>query len=480
MDRLEAASSMAETVKTTARTAWPSGDFSSGSLRLDTLVRLRWLAVGGQVVAVLFVRYLLGFPLPLLFCLVLIALSALLNVALRARYPATLRLPEWPAFALLAYDVLQLGALLYVTGGLDNPFAILLLVPVIVSAATLPPRPTVLLGLTVVASASILAFNHWPLPWYPGEGLPLPLVYVAGVWVALVSACIFTGVYAFRVAEEARQLAKALNATEMVLAREQHLYALDGLAAAAAHQLGTPLATIALVAKELEREFPPGSPHGDDVALLKSQSQRCRDILSRLTSLSGQDDRHLARLPLSHLIEEVVEAYRAFAAEIVVTPPEGRGPEPVGRRNPAIVQGLVNLVENAVDFAEKRVAVGTSWNEDEVAITIADDGPGFTREIIARLGEPYVTTRSAPVSEEPHHEAGGLGLGLFIAKTLLERSGATLDLANREPPERGAVVRVAWPRALMDMEMESGLGADGSIAETIGGGVPWRRAGETL
>ena len=466
---------MPETASTTGGPNGAAGGFSGRSLRLDTLVRLRWLAVAGQAVAVVFVRFVLEFPLPLFVCVVLIGLSALLNVGLRARYPATLRLPEWPAFALLAYDVLQLGALLYVTGGLENPFAILLLVPVIVSAATLPPRPTVLLGLMVVASASLLAVSHWPLPWHPGDAFALPLVYIAGVWVALVSACAFTGIYAFRVASEARQLARALNAAEMVLAREQHLYALDGLAAAAAHELGTPLATIALVAKEMERDFPAGSPHADDVALLRSQSQRCRDILARLTSLSGQPDMHLARLPLSHLIEEVVEAYRAFAAEIVVKPPEGRGAEPVGRRNPAIVQGLVNLVENAVDFARERVTVAASWTDDEVTIEIADDGPGFSREVVARIGEPYVTTRAEPAGGEPHHEAGGLGLGLFIAKTLLERSGARLELANRELPGTGAVVRVVWPRTLMDM----GLAAPPQ-AETMSDGAAWRGAGETL
>jgi len=451
-------------------------DFSSRSLRLDTLVRLRWLAVGGQAAAVVFVRGVLAFPVPMEACLAVVALSAALNVALRARYPATLRLGQWPAAVLLAYDVIQLSGLLYLTGGLENPFSILLLVPVIVSATTLPPRPTILLGIMVVALASLLILNHWPLP-LPNGGSALPLIYVWGVWVALLSACVFTGVYAFRVAEEARQLAKALNATEMVLAREQHLYALDGLAAAAAHELGTPLATIALVAKEMERDFPPGSPHADDVALLRSQSQRCRDILSRLTSMSSQGDTHLARLPLSHLIEEVVEAYRAFAAEIVVTPPKGKGPEPVGRRNPAIVQGLVNLVENAVDFADARVTVGTSWTDEEVAIEIADDGPGFSGAIIDRIGEPYVTTRrDPPIAGEPDHEAGGLGLGLFIAKTLLQRSGAALDLANRPPPEKGAVIRVAWPRALMDTAVD----AAGADAETMAEGTAWRKATESL
>jgi two-component system, sensor histidine kinase RegB len=458
----------------TVATARAAQDFSSRSLRLDTLVRLRWLAVVGQTLAVLFVGFVLKFPLPTTLCLLLIGLSAGLNLLLRARYPATLRLGQWPAFALLAYDVVQLGALLFLTGGLENPFAILLLAPVIVSAAALASRPTVALGSLVVATATVLVRFHWPMPWYPVE--TLPLLYVGGVWVALVSACVFTGVYAFRVAQEARQLAKALNATEMVLAREQHLYALDGLAAAAAHELGTPLATIALVAKEMERDFPPGSPHAEDVALLRSQSQRCREILSRLTSMSGQVDLHLSRLPLSHLIEELVEAYRAFATRIEVTPPLGKGAEPVGRRNPAIVQGLVNLIENAVDFADALVTVGTAWDDNQVVITIADDGPGFSAAIVDRIGEPYVTTRRDTPTGEADHEAGGLGLGLFIAKTLLERSGAVLDLANRTAPNRGAVIRIAWPRALMD----TGLEQSGSGTETIGEGTAWRRAAESL
>ena len=421
-----------------------AGDFASRSLRLDTLVRLRWLAIIGQAGAVAFVSLVLGFALPVAECLVLVGLSALLNLVLRARYPTSRRLRQWPAAALLAYDVAQLCGLLFLTGGLENPFAILLLAPVIVSATTLAPRSTVLLGLMVAAAASALAIAHLPLPWHPGERLELPLLYVAGVWVALLSACVFTGVYAFRVAEEARQLARALNAAELVLAREQHLSALDGLAAAAAHELGTPLATISLVAKELQRALPAGSPQADDIALLTSQSQRCREILSRLTTLPTQSDRHIARLALSHLVEEVVEPYRAFAPKIVVAPPTGKAPEPVGWRNPAIVQGLVNLMENAVDFAKEEVTVAAEWSEEAVTLTIADDGPGFAPGMIERIGEPYVTTRSGG------REAGGLGLGLFIAKTLLERSGATLELANRPPPRTGAVVRVGWPRSRMD------------------------------
>jgi two-component system sensor histidine kinase RegB len=450
-------------------------EFASRSLRLDTLVRLRWLAVVGQATAVLVVSGGLGFPLPIVGCLALIGLSAVVNLSLRLRFPPTLRLGQWPASMLLAYDLAQLGALLFLTGGLDNPFALLLLVPVIVSATTLPPRATVVLGAMVVGTASLLAVYHWPLPWHAGESLTIPLVYTAGVWVALVLACAFTGIYTFRVAEEARQLARALTATEMVLAREHHLSALDGLAAAAAHELGTPLATIALVAKEMVRETPDGDQRREDLALIMSQSQRCRDILGRLTTLSWQGDEHLARVPLSHLIEEVVAPYRAFAVEIVVTPAHGEGQEPVGRRNPAVIQGLANLVENAVDFARRKVTIATAWNASDVAVTITDDGPGFAAGILERIGEPYVTTRG-PRSTPTDPEAGGLGLGFFIAKTLLERSGARLTLGNREPPNRGAIVKIAWPRAIMDSETQS-IEED---EENPGKGMTWRGPVESL
>ena len=433
----------------------PESDFAGRSLRLQTLIRLRWLAVAGQSVTVAVVYFGLGFPLPILWCVGLIALSAALNLALRIRFPASHRLRAEPAFMLLSYDALQLGALLFITGGLENPFAILLLVPVIVSATTLAPLPTLLLGVIVVVVATVLAVSHLPLPWHTGEALTLPWIYTVGVWLALVSACAFTGVYAFRVAEEARQLARALNATEMVLTREQHLSALDGLAAAAAHELGTPLATIALVARELEREMAGDDRHAEDIALLNSQAQRCRDILAKLTSMSGELDQAIARQPISHLVEEVVEPYRAFGTEIAILKPQGDGPEPVGRRNPAIIQALANLVENAVDFAEARVEIGTAWTDREVAFTVSDDGRGFTPAILSRIGEPYVTTRGPAGDDRAHHEAGGLGLGLFIAKTLLERTGARLTFRNNDPPRHGAMIRVVWPRSLMDPQLRA-------------------------
>ncbi|MYZ50277.1 ActS/PrrB/RegB family redox-sensitive histidine kinase [Propylenella binzhouense] len=421
-----------------------STGFSGRPLRLSTLVRLRWLAVAGQALAVVVVDFWFGFPMPTGWCLLLIALSAWLNIALRIRFPSTLRVdPNW-ATALLAYDILQLAGLLYLTGGLQNPFSILLLSPVTVSATTLAPDKTFLLGGLALAAATALIFVHQPLPWFPGRTFTAPLHYLGGVWVALVSSLIFIAFYAFRVAEEARQLSNALAAAELVLQREQHLSALDGLAAAAAHELGTPLATIALVAKELDRELPPGDPHGEDVRLILSQSQRCREILSKLTSLGAGAEEHLGRMPLSHLLEEVIAPHRNFGIQIEVAL-DGAGPEPVTARNPGVIYGLGNLVENAVDFAESTVGLVASWSDAGVAIEITDDGPGFAPEIIDRIGEPYVTTRlgEGPV---PTGEHGGLGLGFFIAKTLIERSGARLSLENRRGAQSGAVVTVTWAR----------------------------------
>jgi two-component system, sensor histidine kinase RegB len=418
-----------------------------GLLRLPTLVRLRWLAIAGQLAAVAVVGLWFGFSMPFLPVLALIALSAVVNVGLRIFFPGSRRLdPTW-ATAVLAYDILQLSGLLYLTGGLLNPFAILLLVPVMVAAATLEPDHTFLLGIIVILAATVLVFYHWPLPWYPGEELHLPMLYSLGLWVALVCALAFMAFYASRVAAEARQLNDALTAAELVLQREHHLSALDGLAAAAAHELGTPLATIALVAKELEKEIPPDSPHAEDVQLLRDQSQRCREILAKLTSLSSHPDEHLGPMPLSHLLENVAAPHREFGVSLKVAA-AGAGPEPVSSHNPGLVYGLGNLVENAVDFAESEVELEADWDESVVRVTIADDGPGFADDVIGRLGEPYVTTRGA--ARRGDGEQGGLGLGVFIAKTLLERSGARLTLANRRSPERGAVVTVRWPRASFD------------------------------
>jgi two-component system sensor histidine kinase RegB len=417
------------------------------NVRLETLVRLRWLAVIGQTTAVLVVYTGLDFELPIWACLAVIALAAWLNVALRVRFRPTQRLEPDRAAWLLAFDIAELAILLFLTGGLQNPFSFLLLGPVLLSATALPPRMTLMLGAFAAACATVLIFYHYPLPWDPEEPLELPAIYTMGVWLSLLLALGFIGVHAWQLTEEARQLADALAATELVLAREQHLSQLDGLAAAAAHELGTPLSTITVIATELERAIEPDSPYAEDVSLLREQAQRCRTILAKLTELESGGE-PFDRMPLSALIEEVVAPHRHFGVAINVALAPRDAAEPIGGRNPAILYGLGNLLENAVDFALERVDVKADWGADDVAVTITDDGPGFAPEILDRLGEPYVTSqRRRRMNVSVDGAAGGLGLGFFIAKTLLERSGATLTFENRPTPERGAVVWVRWARS---------------------------------
>ncbi|MCB1549610.1 MAG: ActS/PrrB/RegB family redox-sensitive histidine kinase, partial [Hyphomicrobiaceae bacterium] len=250
-----------------------------------------------------------------------------------------------------------LGGLLYLTGGAQNPFILLLLVPVVISATVLPLLMTATLGVLAIAVTTLLAFFHLPLPWYPGTQLVLPFAYIGGQWVAIVSSLVFTAVYAWRVAAEARQLSDALTATELILQREQHLSAIDGLAAAAAHELGTPLATIALVAKEMSKALEGEERFADDLALLNSQAARCRDILRRISSLDAENRDYFDRLPLSSLIEEVVAPHRDFDVEIETRIDRRDQQEPVTRRSTGVIYGLGNIVENAVDFARSKVIV---------------------------------------------------------------------------------------------------------------------------
>ena len=419
---------------------------SRRNVRLDTLVRLRWLAIIGQTTAVLVVYYGLNFPLPIWACLAVTALAAWLNIALRLRFHSTQRLEPDRAAWLLAFDIAELAVLLFLTGGLQNPFAFLFHGPVLLSATALPPRFTVVLGGFAVACATVLVFVHYPLPWDTDDPLRLPPIYMMGVWLSILLAIGFIGVYAWQITEESRQLSDALAATELVLAREQHLSQLDGLAAAAAHELGTPLSTIAVIAKELENAIAANAPHGEDVRLLREQATRCRDILGKLTELSASGGEPFERMSLPALLEEVVAPHRNFGVVIDVAVRSEDGSAPVGWRNPAILYGLGNLLENAVDFANERVGVHATWDDGGIEVTISDDGPGFAPEIMDRIGEPYVTSRRRSLADSDD-EPRGLGLGFFIAKTLLERSGATLSFENRRPPEHGAIVRLRWNRS---------------------------------
>jgi two-component system sensor histidine kinase RegB len=427
-------------------------DIDASRLRLQTIIRLRWVAVAGQTLTVLIVYFGLGFNFPVAACLTVIGVSACLNFGLQLTFPASKRLPSRYAMVMLGYDILQLAILLWLTGGLQNPFALLMVVPVAVSAATQPLAITSALAAFALLCASLLTRFYWPLPWTAGEPLQLPFLYLIGNWSALVSCIVFIALYAWRTGQETRVMSEALAATELILAREQKLSELDGMAAAAAHKLGTPLSTIVVIARELERMLPLESPMREDAQLLRSQALRCREILSALTRYAGETDEMFSTMSLTHLLEDVVEQYRDFGVKVTVKPfaseKKGGGisTEPVVRRNPGVLYGLGNLVENAVDFAGTQVEVSARWDDDAVHIVIADDGAGFSPSVMSHLGEPYVTTKGSEGDGREH----GMGLGFFIAKTLLERSGATLHLSNKAPPEKGALVRLKWDRRRLE------------------------------
>jgi len=423
----------------------PRGRFEpAGRLRLRTLVYIRWFAVVGQLVSLAVVRYGLGFDLPMGWTLLPIAASAGLNLVLTIRQPLGVQLGDRAAVLYLAYDVLQISALLYLTGGLQNPFAVLILAPVIVSATVLARASTIALGLLSAVAITALALWHLPFPW-SGPRFVLPEIYLLGIWEALLLGIVFIGAYVGSVSGEARQMSDALAATQMTLAREQRLSALGGLAAAAAHELGSPLSTIAVVAKEMQREVEPGTPLAEDVDLLIEQSARCRDILAGLSLRPETDPGDpFARIPISALAEAAAEPHTGGPIEIRILRPDDaarRGGEPIMTRSPEALHGLGSLIENATQFARVAVEVEIDWDATDAAIRVRDDGPGFAANVRDRLGEPYVSSRD---------DEGHMGLGIFIATTLLRRTGAELRFASA--PEGGAEVEVRWKRATMGGE----------------------------
>lgn len=411
-------------------------------MRFRTLMLIRWIGVIGQAVALFVVHVGFGLDLPMVLALGIVGVSALLNLVLTLSPPSGGRIDHRQATLFLTYDLLQLSTLLFLTGGLYNPFALLILAPVTISATVLSRHTTIALSVLAVFLTSILAFWHLPLP-SPVLWVEPSRLVALGLWIALVCAIVFMASYTFTVAEEARRMSDALSATQMALAREQRVSALGGLAAAAAHELGSPLSTIAVAAKELARDVPADSPFADDVRLLVSQSRRCSEILAQLSHLPEEVDpaTPFERLPLSALVELAALPYEKDEIEVDFREKaEDGSPEPVVPRTPELLHGLGTLIQNAVQFAKTRVAVETAWDAAETRVSILDDGPGFSQMVMAELGEPYVSSRS---------DGGGhMGLGVFIALSLLDRGGAAIAFDNR--PEGGARVVVRWDRAILE------------------------------
>lgn len=411
---------------------------AQGRLSLRTLVMVRWIAVSAQVVTLLIVQLLLGFSLPLRIAFAIVALSAVVNIISTIQGSRGIRLGEGDTMMYLLYDVVELSALLYLTGGLQNPFAFLLLAPVAVGAGILSRLRTFVLVVVALSMEAVLGVWHLPLPW-DADHLALPLLYIFAVWLALSISTIFIAAYTWSVTVEGRQMSSALAETRLALAREQRVSAVGALAAAAAHELGSPLGTIAVIAKELSRDLPPDSPFAEDARLLLSESARCRTILAELSQRKDKTEGPIPPfdlIPITALAHAAGEPYHTAAVTVDYTSEGEPQSQPLATTKPEIMHGLGNLIHNAAQFARQHVEVFVSWDARKVEITVTDDGPGYSPQILSRIGEPYVSTR---LGDGTH-----MGLGIFIAKTLLENTGASLIFSNAE--EGGAVARVIWSR----------------------------------
>ena len=425
------------------------------------MIFLRWVAIVGQLTAILVGQYVYGLQLELGLCYFAVGLSVIGNLVAAFVFPENKRLSERENLSMVMFDLLQLGFLLFLSGGLHNPFALLLLGPVTVSAAVLTTRSTLLAGGTAIAMVTLLSKFHLSLKTDQGFILRVPDIFLFGNWIALVIAIVFIGAYSRRITSEMHSMSDALTATQMALSREQKLTDLGGVVAAAAHELGTPLATIKLASSELMDELENREDLWADAALIREQANRCRDIL-RDMGQAGKDDLHLRQAPLMTVIAEAAEphAHRGKAVHFSHDPLAGvEMSQPAILRKPEIIHGLRNLVQNAVDFANKNVWVEGHWTTNTISIRIVDDGTGFPPHLIGRIGDPFVGRRKTPSEGQDRPGYEGMGLGLFIAKTLLERSGAELSFANGSDPymtapdtakHTGAIVEVKWPRDTID------------------------------
>lgn len=440
----------------------------SNWLRMRTLLVLRWFAVAGQIGAVLAAHYIYDLQLEIGLIALVIGAPVLVNVVSYFLYPENRRLTEGQADLLIGFDLLQLGLLLYLTGGLNNPFALLILAPITVASTILPLRSTLILGGTGLVIVTALWFINIPIMTQSGAPLILPDLFVFGFWLSLVIGVIFVGIYARQVTQETLSMGEALVATQMALAREQKLTDLGGVVAAAAHELGTPLATIKLVSSELIDELQDKDDLREDALLIREQADRCRDIL-RSMGRAGKEDNLLRYAPIETVIREACEPHmdRGKTVEFQTLPPdEGPLRQPDIFRRPEIIHGIRNLAQNAVDFASSTVRIEISWSASVISVRISDDGPGFPHSVFGRIGDPFVRSRRSGEDRRQRPGYEGMGLGLFIAKTLLERSGANLGFANGggralSGLRGGAIVSAEWPRAAIEATSETSRGALG-------------------
>lgn len=439
-------------------------------VRLRTLILLRWMAITGQIAAITVAERYVGVQLDLGLCYLAVGAAIIANLLAVFLAPESKRLSETEAMLTLLFDISQLAFLLYLTGGLTNPFSLLMLAPVTISATALRLSTTLFLGSVAIILVTLLAFFYQPLVLAGGEVMRVPQLFEVGFWLAIVIGIVFLGLYSRRIATEIHTMADALLALQMALAREQKLTDLGGVVAAAAHELGTPLATITLVSSELADELADQPELREDAMLIRSQADRCRDIL-RSMGRAGKDDLHLRNAPLAAVLREAAEPHisRGKTLHFSIAPgPGGDERQPSIQRMPELIHGLRNLIQNAVDFAASTVWIDADWTENTLTLRIVDDGPGFPQQVLGRIGDPFVRQRRSQEdrSRRPGYE--GMGLGLFIAKTLLERLGAEISFANAADGRGaggaasgarcGAIVELILPRARVSAGPGSALG----------------------
>ncbi len=405
-------------------------------LEKKTLVFLRWIAIIGQLIAILSVHFIFNFQFPIFICLLIVFLGTLTNLYLQLWFKKN-DLSTFDSAIFLFYDLFQLSLLLFLTGGIKNPFVIFLIVPSIVSSTLLNLKNTFILAIATILFLLVLTFNHLPLP-HPGNlHFHVPDYYLYSVPLAVIIALIFLTYFGARFGLESRQRAGALRELEMALAKEHELETIGLQAAAAVHSLGTPLSTIAVIAKELRKESVKNPKYLKDLDLLLSQTKRCSEILKKISKAQIEEDKFISEVTIKSLLVEITKSFEEISDKKITLNVDQVKKEIPMDRSVEITYGIRNFIGNSVKFSKSRVNINLETDSKKVKISISDDGPGFPQDVSKRIGQPYIKSRSEYLNSK-----SGLGLGTFIGKTLLERKKASLKFSNLE--KRGALVTITW------------------------------------
>ena len=409
------------------------------NLNLDknTLTILRYIAIFGQFIAINIVFFYLELQFPLNESYIIILIGLITNFFLQFKVKVN-QLKDTYASLFLLYDLFQLSSLLYLTGGILNPFSILLIIPTIVSSTFLSMGTTIILGVITSFLLFILTFNHLPLPGFDQNIFDVPNFYKQGILTAILIGLVFLSYFGIRFAGETKKRSEALRKLQEVISKEYELESLGGQAAAAAHSLGTPLATISVVAKELKKEIGGDKETSKDIDLLISQTKRCSEILKKISKKQIKEDVFLSSIKFEDLLEEIINSFKETSSKDINLIVENDNNKIAIQRTPEIIYGLRNFIGNAVKFSKSQVNINLRSDQKIIEIKINDDGPGIPEDIIQKMGEPYIKSKSKELSAN-----SGLGLGTFLGKTLLEKQGAKLEF-NKNGELGGAQVILSW------------------------------------